>query len=804
MSKDLRPTIAQQEFVNCLDRSILLQASVGTGKTFALTHRVAKAIEVGIAPERILCVTFTNRAADEMRGRLELYCPEASHKVVTRTFHGLCAWMLRQGARQLGIPQDFGIVDEDDAQEIINMLQISELLPTSASAIYETIQKAKIGGDQRVLRDETLKKVVALYQQELRALNGLDFGDLIAESRKALAPDGPLWEEWSGRFDLVQVDEMQDTHMAEYEVIARLAQKSGNLVLAGDFDQIIYEWRGSTPKQVIARFNEDFPEALPMKFTENHRSTRTLISVSQAVVASYGGTPAQPVRTAVVGKPVIIHGVYNEEGEAQWIGRTIRSLHGQGIPYDKIGVLCRSNNRASIVAEGLQRQGVPHLTVEAYEFFRRQEVKDILANLRFLLNPEDSVSLRRMLRRPAQGIGDQTLRRIEAMQKTGLRLTDLASLDTLTFGDPFARLVSAFEQGTVVVFDCETTGVDSLTDDVVELAAYKIHRGNHVETFHQYLRPTKSVGSSVYVHGLTDEFLREHGQDPKAVLAEFAQFVQGGVLVGHNVEFDRRMVERGSRRYGVPFSKAIYFDTLSLAKRFVMAKSYGLGNLAELLKLANQPTHRAEADVATTFSLLQYLIPKVKRDLDQRSEFIRLVTPAFWDLAKRIARWRELMLVLRPGELIKEVVTESGLGAYYQEEPKRLRNLAELILTAQKLDDQALLPVQALESFVNFAALARNIDRLNLEEQVLCITVHQAKGLEFDVVFLAGLSEYEFPNYGALKDGREREERRLFYVAVTRAKEQLFISYYRSKQGRSRGPSSYLRLIPQNVVERFG
>jgi DNA helicase-2/ATP-dependent DNA helicase PcrA len=165
------------------------------------------------------------------------------------------------------------------------------------------------------------------------------------------------------------------------------------------------------------------------------------------------------------------------------------------------------------------------------------------------------------------------------------------------------------------------------------------------------------------------------------------------------------------------------------------------------------------------------------------------------EFAYLISEWRELLPRVRPAQLMEKVVRESGLAAYYTKEPRRMENLRELYRTALSHDDLRLSPMQALESFTNFAALARNIDRLDLEGKVVCITVHQAKGLEFDVVLLAGLSEWDFPNYGAVKDGRELEERRLFYVAVTRAKERLFVSYFRHKSGKPRSESPYLRFL---------
>ena len=811
MPNTITPTPAQRDFIQAVDTSILLRACVGTGKTFALAKRAAEAIRRGVPPERILCVTFTNRAAEEMRQRIAEYCPQDSHKVVTRTFHSLCAWILRLGARQLGIPQDFSIIDEDDAQEIIASLKLPALAAARTSDIYYILQDYKIcgrvrrWGDCPVLSRDTVERLHALYQRELAAYKGLDFGDLIALTNHAFAPGGPLAAEWSERFALVQVDEMQDTTWEEYQVVAHLARKAQHLVLAGDFDQTIYEWRGSTPEVVLEQFARDFPGYRTISFEENHRATQTLVQAAGAVVARLSRTKPRPAKAAVQGAPIVIHGAASEFAEARWIAGQIQDLHRQRVPYNRMGVICRSNKRAAVVSQILTEQQVPHITVETYEFFRRQEVKDSLAYLRVLLNPDDSISVRRVLRRPARGIGERTRERIEEMESFGLRTADLLSLATLQAGDPFAHLLAAYERGTLIVFDCETTGIDPLQDEIIELAAYKIQQGRIADTFHKYLKPTKSVGRSVHVHGLSDAFLAKHGRDPRAVLHEFAEFIDGGLLVGHNVLFDIRMLENACSRSGIPFTRHTWADTLTIARRFLATNTCSLGELAAQLNLSEKPTHRAIDDVAATWELLQHLIPRIQHGLLRRRNMIQAVGHLFWPLAEQFARWRGLMAQLRPPGLLQVLLDESGLLAHYRREPRRLENIQELLRTAEEFDDPQQPPLAALEALVSFAALSRNVDRIDRKDRVAVITVHQAKGLEFDVVFMPGVVQYEFPNYGAVKAGREREELRIFYVGITRAKRQLYLSYHDfTASGTSRSPSHYLSLIPKELVEWRG
>lgn len=797
----ITPTIEQQRFIDYYDRSILLQACVGTGKTFALAHRVAKAIKGGVPAERILCVTFTNRAAQEMRQRIHLYCPNDSHKVVTKTFHGLCAWILRLGAQEIGIPQDFAIIDEDDAIELINLLDFPKRLSMKAVQVYQMLQSLKTDGmviqqanAPDISRDHA-EQVLAVYQLMLAGQKSLDFADLISETLRALQADGPLQDDWIQRFDLVQVDEMQDTHPSEYQIISTLAKKSQNLVLSGDFDQTIYEWRGSDPELVLADFRRDFPACEEIHFTVNHRGTKTLIKAAQAVVKSYSGILPEPANSTSEGNPIVIHGASSERDEAKWISQMIKSLAAQGVDFGQIGVLTRSNRRATTVSQAMEEQNVPHLTVETYQFFRRQEVKDCLAYFKFLFNRDDSLSLRRILRRPSRGIGERTVEKIDAAKASGLRLTDFAAISTLENGDPYASLLQATEEGTLIIFDCETTGTDPAVDDIVEISAYKVRGGELVAKFHKYLRPRKPVGDSVFIHNITDEFLAEHGEDCHQALKSFLEFIGDGLLIGHNVTFDIRMVQSACQRCGLLADRKQWADTLSLARRFIATNSYKLEELAKSLRLAHQPTHAASDDVAATWDLLQYLLPLIAKDAGVRRKIVAEHTNVFLPLANHINKWWILMHEVRPAALLQTILEESGLLNYYRPEAHRIENINELVHTFTAMDDPSIHPVEALDTLVNFATLSRNIDREDLKDRVAVLTVHQAKGLEFDIVFMAGLSAYEFPNYGATKAGRELEERRLFYVGITRAKKELYLSYWQERAGRMRAPSEYLLFV---------
>jgi DNA helicase-2/ATP-dependent DNA helicase PcrA len=434
------------------------------------------------------------------------------------------------------------------------------------------------------------------------------------------------------------------------------------------------------------------------------------------------------------------------------------------------------------------------------KFFQRAEVKDALAHLRLLVNPHDEASLLRYLKTPPKGVGEATVEALRgAPRDAGLKLGDLLEPAVFETGDPFVRLLEAARARRVVVFDIETTGLRIGQDEIVELAATKCGTDGAGTSFHAYLRPSRPVADSEPIHHLSDAFLAEHGEDPRSVLERFRAFCAGCVLAGHNIaQFDIPMLRSACQRLGLPeWERTQVFDTLDLTRRFHRLSRYKLGEICRKLGLKSVPTHRADSDVAATVELLQTLLPKVEEGLPRRVEAIRKHGARFQPLAAQTATWRARMEAERPHELLERVLRESGLLHHYDEDEERRGHLDDLLDHFERLDDPLLPPVDALFQVLGAASLAREIDGQRMtEDQVLLLTVHQAKGLEFDTVFVAGASDNQFPSRRSLKEGRELEEHRLFYVAASRAKKRLFFSYSLiDNWGREQLRSRYLRAV---------
>jgi DNA helicase II / ATP-dependent DNA helicase PcrA len=810
----------QRRIVERIDGALLVLAPVGTGKTRVLAERALYAIQQGVPAGRVLCLTFTNRAAEQMRQRLRSYSGDAARKATIRTFHSLCAWFLRSEARAIGLPADFVIYDDVDSAELV-----AELWGYARADVKEVkelvgeIEKCKRYCTPNQLRSDVpwpdifsrLGRIgpeqAMRYQAILQQQHALDFADLILFTRKALIQHPEIRQRWSQRYDFVQVDEVQDTNLSEYEIVHALAEHCSSIALIGDTDQTIYGWRGSQPARVLAQYHRDFQvETMPL--TWNYRATRRLLQAADAFARCFQerATSITPAPSQPPGDPIRYHCASDVRQEGQWIGQQIRSLSNgaANYSYHKVAVLGRTNQRASTVAAELVGSDIPCITVDAFEFFRRQEVKDALAYLRLLTHPFDSYAVRRMVQRPRRKIGDATIRRIDDEgERCGLRLTDMALTSTVTLLDPFRPLIDAYDQGDVVVFDVETTGLAVERDEVVELAAIRLRNGASVDQFHRYLRPTQPVGQSEAIHGHSDAFLAAHGEPAQQVLAEFLAFADGAHLVGHNVGFDIKMISAQARRLGLPALDRPWSDTWNIAARFVAAENYRLETLARRLALHVTPTHKASDDVDTTVALLAALIPLVRAGTMQRQQLVAEFAALFAPLATQISQWRQAMTAQRPADLLNTVLDESGLRGFYAGEPQRLDNLQRLAASFHARDDQQLHPETSLRALLEFAALAKNMDLVSENDnQVVAITVHQAKGLEFDTVFIAGAVDNELPSYYSLQGGDVEEEKHLFYVAMTRAKQRLYISSHRrNERGFFNPESQFLHPLRSHLVQ---
>ena len=432
---------SQRGAVAAVEGPVLILAGAGSGKTRVITHRIAHlVIDRGVDSERVLAVTFTNKAAEEMRARAARLLEGQPMRATIATFHSLCVRLLRREALAAGLPPGFLIYDEDDqlaaVKEAMRALDLSEKLHPPRR-LLSRISAIKNAGRRREEDDDGIgatltERVKERYDATLAAAGALDFDDLLLRAQALLERDEAVRDAWRRRFPYVLVDEYQDTNRAQYELVRLLAGPGGNLTVVGDEDQSIYSWRGADIQNILD-FERDFPGARVFRLEDNYRSSQAILDAASALVARNVRRKGKTLRAVRPGgEPVRLHEAMDEFEEAAWVVERTARLRGRG----RVAVLMRMNAQSRLVEEGLLRNRIPYLVVGGVGFYERKEVKDVLAYLRLVLAPRDAIALRRVINVPPRGIGAKTVEEIERVARDeGLaawdalvRLTDDASL----------------------------------------------------------------------------------------------------------------------------------------------------------------------------------------------------------------------------------------------------------------------------------------------------------------------------------------------------------------------------------------
>ncbi len=418
---------AQRRAVETIDGPLLIIAGPGSGKTRVITHRVAYLIKVcGISPHRIMAVTFTNKAAREMAERLEKLLGQTAEALTLGTFHAICAHILRQEGKAIGLDPRFVIYDEEDQLSLIKQaLQELGLDPKQYSprAIQSAIKYAK----SRLLTpvdyvhythsyfDEIVQRVYERYQYSLSQSHGVDFDDLLMKTVQLFSNDPKILSKYQSRYLHILVDEFQDTNITQYMLIKQLSGKYRNVCVVGDPDQSIYSWRFADLRNILS-FEKDYPDAKVAFLELNYRSTQTILEVASSIIsANQRRKPKKLWTENEVGVPVTIIEAYNEDEEAQFVISEIERLVSQNlVSPGGCAVMYRVNAQSRALEEAFMRYGVPYKIVGGTRFYQRREIKDIIAYLRLIHNPADNVSLARIINVPGRGIGQRTLTELSA------------------------------------------------------------------------------------------------------------------------------------------------------------------------------------------------------------------------------------------------------------------------------------------------------------------------------------------------------------------------------------------------------
>jgi DNA helicase-2/ATP-dependent DNA helicase PcrA len=699
---------SQRQAVECTDGPLLVLAGAGSGKTRVLTYRIAHLIEdLGVSPYQILAITFTNKAAAEMRERLGRLLGAGTRGMWVATFHAACVRMLRADAELLGYSRDFSIYDEDDSRRLVkaifNDLEI-DTRQFAIAGVRERISRAKNElltaddySDQAANGyDRLVARVFAELQLRLQRANAMDFDDLLVNTWLLLSRNPQVLSAYQQRFRYLLVDEYQDTNHAQYRITELLAQASRNIMVVGDDDQSIYSWRGADLRNIL-EFERDYPEAVVIKLEQNYRSTATILSAANAVIANNENRKAKKLFTeGDTGDKIALYQAADERDEGRWIAAEVERMHRQGRSYCDFAVFYRTNAQSRVLEDMLLRAGVPYRIVGGTRFFDRAEIRDVMAYLKLVVNPADDIAAKRVINVPRRGIGKTTEARIDEIARTE--------------GCPFLEA-------------CELALLD------------------------------ESIGSKT-----------------RNTLAQFLQLIrEAGNFRGELRHIVELIVEKSG------------LITALEAERTDEAQSR-IENIREFFSVAQEfdQTHDEEA-----------LQSEVSGFAEVLSSDTSLTGPA------------------APGRQSSGQLSVEDGRSPRASLPADSSTIADV---AEDVDVQfdPSQPLSKLPAFMEWLALRSDLDSLIAGEDYLTLmTVHSAKGLEFPVVFIAGLEESIFPHSASSDDpsGLE-EERRLAYVAITRARQLLFATHaqvrnlYGSVQVNPR--SRFVAEIPEELLRLAG
>ncbi|MCE2509945.1 MAG: UvrD-helicase domain-containing protein [Alphaproteobacteria bacterium] len=431
----------QRQAVETVDGPLLVLAGAGTGKTRVLTTRIAHLLLSGHAvPGQILAVTFTNKASREMKERIGALIGRAVEGLWVGTFHSVCAQILRRHAELLGLKSSFTILDMDDQIRLLKQVIVAANLDEKrwpARVLSNLIQRWKDRGltpdkvsasDASEFANGKGPGLYATYQERLKAVNAVDFGDLILHCLTLFTKHEDVLQDWQRRFRYLLVDEYQDSNVAQYLWLRLLARKNRNLCVVGDDDQSIYGWRGAEVGNIL-RFEKDFPGARVIRLERNYRSTHHILEAASDLIAKNAGRLGKRLWTDLAeGEKLRLCGVWDGEEEARVVGEEIETLHRASHALNEIAVLVRAGFQTREFEERLVTLGVPYRIVGSLRFYERQEIRDAIAYLRVLVHPGDDLAFERIVNTPKRGLGEATLQAVHRLARAeGLSLTDAAA-----------------------------------------------------------------------------------------------------------------------------------------------------------------------------------------------------------------------------------------------------------------------------------------------------------------------------------------------------------------------------------------
>lgn len=509
----------QKEAVLCTEGPLLVLAGAGSGKTRVLTHRIAHLVEdLNVAPWQIMAITFTNKAAAEMRERLQGLIGTGARGMWVSTFHSMCVRILRTDCERVGFAKGFTIYDDSDSKRLVEQI-MDELnidkkrypvpaLRNRISQAKNDLQVAEVFAEKTTDQvGQVAARVYTRLQERLRQLNAFDFDDLLLYTWLLLKNHPDVLAAYQNRFRYLMVDEYQDTNHAQYVLTQLLAAAHKNIMVVGDDDQSIYSWRGADLRNILD-FEKDYPEAHVVKLEENYRSMGNILAAANAVIANnLTRKPKKLFTSKPAGDKISVYSATDERDEGRWIASEIEHQHGEGMPYNQIAVFYRTNAQSRMLEDMLMRAGVPYRLVGGTRFFDRAEIRDVMAYLNLVVNPANDVAAHRVINVPKRGIGKTTVEHIDYVaRETGITFLQAAEL---CIADDQIRMATRKAIAEFVALIHEAQGYEGDLRKVVETIVDKagIIRAYQAENSDDAAGRIENIQE---LFGVVDEYAQTH------------------------------------------------------------------------------------------------------------------------------------------------------------------------------------------------------------------------------------------------------------------------------------------------------
>jgi DNA helicase-2/ATP-dependent DNA helicase PcrA len=810
---DITLTSEQLKIINLSYGEHLVLAPPGTGKTELLTQRVLKAINSANIPQnRMACLTFTNRAAKNMIDRIEQEI--GSSDVFVGNIHNFCNSFLRKNHI---IAYGVSLLDEEDSSLLMDDIYDDFVANNNSVQVYDKYKKEPIRDiskgellavnsfiNQKELAfpkeitktpkvkflDEVSKenayRICKEYERVKKESNFIDFDDLLILTYS-------FFKDYKGdlnefQFDWIQIDEVQDLNPLQWAIVHKISAKDAYRVYFGDYEQAIFSFLGAKIEmldKIASRSNVYY-------LSKNFRSPKYLLELFNKYAScwlhpKWSNKPVSDKDIKKDKNSLLLREIRGSEmDEVKWIVE--KKLPKE--PKDTTAIIVKKNSSADLFAKALDKKRLRYFKISGFDLFSREIIKDMMAFLNIIINEDDRNSWIRVIRRFGKVKTLKSSRQlINSMFEIGLNPFDL--IDDKYQPSYIDSFLKHFKQGRVVVFDTETTGLDTSSDDIIQIAAIKIENAQVVERFEVYINTDKDLSDSIRVHNISKEFLEKNGIDKKEALDSFLDFIKDASILAHNLEYDLMILNSNLERCGLkPIDSDISkYDSIKLTKRvYPRLKHYKLEFLLKELEIEGENSHNAMDDVVATKNLLFHLSDKIESKDKKREEFlqnnarvVKRFKDNFRDLYDAVSgRFSDdlsmqdivEMIVTYMIDTLKMRVEES----IYDEIDKLLKHMEYNC----KIDKA----ITNIKRYVPEYAKYKEADLITGKEKIIIASVHKAKGLEFENVVVVGVNEENYPGYFSKIDGKEAidEEARVLYVAMSRAKRRLLITFYTQSQ----------------------